>query len=460
MAENETTSDGTGPDDEDLHTELERLRAENAELRARHTGAGGHGIRRRWVSITCAVIATLLIPASVITVWASNTILDKDQYVETVSALADEPAIQEGVTRELSLQVNEAADFEEFVDDALPEDLSLLAGPITSAVENLVSEAIGTIVASDQFAQLWTTSNEVSYEFVRAAVTGENVPGIVSEDGEIKVDLSGVLDALGDVLPEGVADQLDLEEADAEIVLLQSDDLASVQSGLDLLDTLSWFVPLVALAFVAAAIALAVDRRLGVRRVGIAVALSSALTLLLLAIARGRFLGEVRPENEEFAAAVFDTLLRFLRQSLQVALVVGIIMLLAAWLTGPSGSALRVRSWWNTLLGRAETVGGGGDPGAVPAWVGRNEGILLGGVLVVATLVVLGWDQPTGWGILLFAVLVLAVLGVVRFVAAVGRRSGDREIPSATADAPPAAPPPVAAAPDATTTDVSEGADA
>lgn len=437
MTEHDATPDETTRGDDSLHAELERLRAENAALREQATGTlRPGGIRRRWLSVTCAVIAAILIPTAVVTVWTSNTILDRDQYLETVDALADEPAVRERVTRELAREINEAAAFDEFVADALPSELSILAGPIAGAAEDLVVEAVARIVDSDQFRRLWVTANDLSYAFVQAAVTGDNLPGVVSEDGEIKLDLSGILEAATDVLPEDVAENLALDELDGQIVLLQSDDLASVQSGLDLLDRLSWFVPLIALVFVAGAIALAVDRRLGVRRAGIAFALSSALALLLLAVGRGRFVGQALPENEAFAEAVFDTLLRFLRQGLQVTLVIGVLLLVGAWVTGPSASAERVRTWWDTLLGRAETVGGGGDPGVVPAWVGRNEGILLGAVLVIAALAVLAWDRPTGWGIMLFALLVLVVLGTVRFVAAVGRRSPE----PAAVEAPGAAP--------------------
>ena len=71
--------------------ELERLRAENAALRAeRERPAGGpdRGGRQRWrttVAILCIVIACVLAPLSVVAIWTRNQVTDTDRYVATVT---------------------------------------------------------------------------------------------------------------------------------------------------------------------------------------------------------------------------------------------------------------------------------------------------------------------------------------------------------------------------------------
>ena len=55
----------------------------------------------RWRRITCGVLVVIvcvLAPVSMLAVWTRNTLLDTDQYVETVGPLAQEPAIQRAVS--------------------------------------------------------------------------------------------------------------------------------------------------------------------------------------------------------------------------------------------------------------------------------------------------------------------------------------------------------------------------
>ena len=425
MTESETGGAATGP--ADAGDELERLRQENAALRERlDEGSGNRGWRRRWISITCAVIAAVLVPLAIVTVWVSDTILDEDQYVETVAPLADQEAVQERVTRALTAEINEAVDFRAVAEDLLPSDLSVLAGPIAGAAESTVEQAVARTVDSEAFRTAWTAANRLSHNVVRVAVTGGQIPGVDVVDGEVVLDLSPVLEGVSSAVEavggEDFVSSLDLEDVDAQVVLAQSDELASAQDALDLLDRLSWFVPLVALIFLIAAVVFAEDRRLGLRRLAIAVVASTMVALLVLRYVRGEFVDAALEVNQPFAEAVFDTLLRFLVQSLRVAAVVGLVLLAVVWLIGPSASAGRVRAWWDTLLGRTASGGDGSEPGAVPVWVAGHETALLGTVLVGWVLLLVVWDRPSVATVLWVTVIAIALLASVRFVGAVGRR--------------------------------------
>lgn len=409
------------------HDELERLRQENAALRARIEGRPSRrGWRRRWISVTCAVIAAILVPASIVAIWVSDTILDEDQYVETVAPLAEKEAVQERVTRAITAEINEAVDFRTVAEDLLPDDLGVLAGPIAGAAESTVERAVGTAVEREEFRTAWSAANRLAHNVVRVAVTGGEIPGVDVADGEVVLDLTAVLDGVSSAVEniggEDLVSSLGLDEVDAQVVLLQSDELASIQSGLELLDRLSWFVPLLALVFLIAAVAFAEDRRLGVRRIAIAVVGGTMVTLLVLEFGRGNFIDSALEENEAFAQAVFDTLTRFLTQSLRVAAVVGLVLLAAVWIVGPSASAGRVRLWWDTVLGRTAAKGDGTDPGVVPVWVAGHERPLLGAVLIGWVLALVAWDRPTVAVVLAVSVIAVVLLMVVRFVGAVGRR--------------------------------------
>ena len=95
--------------DPEERAELERLRAEVAELRSQAAApplaeppvaVPPRPRRQRWRSVVATlliVIGCILAPISVVAVWTKNLVTDTDRYVATVQPLASDPAIQSAV---------------------------------------------------------------------------------------------------------------------------------------------------------------------------------------------------------------------------------------------------------------------------------------------------------------------------------------------------------------------------
>ncbi|HKY14131.1 MAG TPA: hypothetical protein VJM33_04360, partial [Microthrixaceae bacterium] len=155
-------SDGPGaeaPDVDALRAENERLREELAQRDAAATPKErGRGVRRRWVSVTLAVIGSIMVLLTVFTVWTRNQVLNTDRYVATVSPLASEPVIQDALVARATEEISAAVDFKTLAEDALsvlPERAQVLAGPIASGAESLVERIAREVVESDAFIRLW-----------------------------------------------------------------------------------------------------------------------------------------------------------------------------------------------------------------------------------------------------------------------------------------------------------------
>ena len=214
---------------------------------------------------------------------------------------------------------------------------------------------------------------------------------------------------------------LGLDEIEAEYVVLESEDLARAQDALDLLDTLGWLVPVVTLVLAALVILVVADRRRAVRRLGLALVLSTLVTVALVAVLRNRVLDAA--VDQEAAAVTYDTLLRFLHRALRAVLVLGVVVLIGAWLVGPGGSAQRVRAWWADLVGRAGDLRDPDTTGPVPVWVAGHRSALQVVAVAVAGLAVVLWDRPTGWVIVVIALLLLVALGAIGVLARIGERA-------------------------------------
>src|SRR6202035_777904 len=87
--------------------EIERLRAETAELRSQGSGA----VRRRrisWrtpVAIVLIVVGCVLAPLSVLGVWSANQVSDTNRYVANIEPLIHNPTIQNALTDKVTTAI-------------------------------------------------------------------------------------------------------------------------------------------------------------------------------------------------------------------------------------------------------------------------------------------------------------------------------------------------------------------
>jgi hypothetical protein len=96
----------------------------------------------------------------------------------------------------------------------------------------------------------------------------------------------------------------------------------------------------------------------------------------------------------------------------------GIIIALAAFLSGPSRLAVRIRQGGRDLIGglgrKADEAGW--DAGPVGVWIAAHKvGLRIAGV-VVAFLVLFLWDTPSALTLLVLALLLLVYLAAIEFL--------------------------------------------
>src|SRR5439155_8632788 len=92
---------------EDERAELERLRAQTAELSRQHA-ATPRWKRIGWrapVSAVLIVLGCVLGPVAVLGVWAGNEVSDTGRWVATVEPLIHDPAIQNVLTDKITAEV-------------------------------------------------------------------------------------------------------------------------------------------------------------------------------------------------------------------------------------------------------------------------------------------------------------------------------------------------------------------
>jgi len=423
---------------EQLRQELEAekariaaLEAENAALVAA-TGRGegdaaakkktGRRSHRFWIAILL-VIATVLTPLTIVALFVKNQINDTDRYVQTVKPLASNPALQAYVAEDVSQQLFERVDIKKYVKDALPRRADVLAGPLTSALQGFVRQAVERVLATEQFQTLWIEANRVAHRQMVNVLTGSDSGEITATaNGAVTVDLSSVTTLVQQRLEETGIDlfsSIPIANIGGKITIFQSDDLYKARSALSILNTLAWVMPFIVVGCDAAVIYLSGNRRRGFVESAVSFAIGGLILAIILWAGRGAYLNAATGNELPYdaAAAVYDTLLRFLHTSVRAVLFLSAIVIIAVFFAGPSRFSVwfryRVRQGANWLGRQAEEAQWEWlAPNAFVVKHKRGMRIVIAGL---AFLVLFRWSHPTPSIILYVALVTLFVLALIEF---------------------------------------------
>lgn len=397
--------------------ELAALHAENEMLRDQLDARRAEGpIWRRILAGVLAVLAIIAVVAAVQAVWLKTTLLDEDRFVATLESLPRDDAVASALSIRVANGVVEAAGVEVFVSEALPDELSFLASPLTNTIEDLIARLANEVIESDAVTLAWTGTLRVTHKAVSAVLTG-NDRALAAGDGKVVIDL----DEVGAVVLDRVAATgLDLPDFDVslgQIVLYESEDLAVVQAVAQGINTMGWFLPVLALILIAGALWATPNRfkMMGILSFGTALAL--LLNLAVLRISRNATLSEIDDEiQREAAGSAWDIILVRLVQSTWALLLLALIIGLMAWVTGPSERGYRVRAWTSRTLDarrRPTEEHPSGSTAFIAEWKQTIQVI----TVVVGLLFVIFGPPPSGLLVIITAAVVLTIVSLVELLA-------------------------------------------
>jgi hypothetical protein len=416
-----------------LRQEVERLRR---QLNEDSPDRGGRtGWWRPLVAGILVGVATLLAPISVLATWARDEIEDTDRYVETITPLASNPAVQDAVASRIEEVIFDNLDIDAAVQDVtdaleaqnLPSrvvsTLEAVSGPLASAIRGFISDRIQELVESDLFEQAWIEANRLAHAQLVAVLTGEGTDAVDVADGAVSLDIAPLIGEVKNQLVDsgfGIASRI--PDVDATFTIFHSDELTDAQSLFKLLDGVATWLPVVALLMVAAAVMVARDRRRTILVAGLALVAAMLLLGAALNLARPIYLDAIPTDAipTDAAAAVYDTLVGFIRLALRAVLVVALAVALIAWLSAPTGSGATARHGLSRGIAvlRSGRARAGLQTGAFGAALARYRSAIRIGVIGCAALIYLLRDHPTGSYALTVIITAAVVLVVVEVLAA------------------------------------------
>jgi hypothetical protein len=406
---------------------------------------------RRILVALLVVIGCILAPLAMLGIWLRAEILDTGRYVSTMTPLADHPDIQIALADRITEALLVDSSLEDEVESQLPERAQFLSPKLSDAFSSIVHDAALNVVQSDQFGALWREANRRAHSSVVALLEGDKSGRLGVENGEITLDLGPIAEKVDAALEEQGIDAFanSSRVQDNQIVLVDSIWLERVQTWTDLLQRIVYTLPILMFLCFGIAIWLSPNRRRTILRSALGVAL--ALAIVTVGINSGRhFYLSALPDsvNQNAAGAVYDQLMSDLRLALRTGFVLGLVIGLGAWLSGPARPATRIR---DSLLGLARRPSGDGTAvSPVASFVGRHRKGLRGLAVGVGLAILVGLSSPSPTAVLVIAALVLLGILLIEFL---GRNARPSEPGPPESDRTPDEPPAVERAAEQPTAD-------
>lgn len=270
------------------------------------------------LSVALLVLACVLVPLGVLSIWATYEIGDRDSYVATMAPLASDPAVRAAVADEVTGSVMKEID----------------VGPLQGTVETFVRDAVGSFTETASYKTAWNAANRAAHDAVQSALNDDS-------NGEVTIDLAPITRQVKQQLvDDGVPFASKIPVKHTDITVLQSKDLGWLWKSFHALQVAGIWPAVAAALLTAAGILLAARRRRAVLGTALGMALGAALLIAAVAVGRALTLDDLPSDiSHDAAGAVYDALTETLRVTAWV--IVGVMALVAVvvWL----GPRVRVR---------------------------------------------------------------------------------------------------------------------
>lgn len=417
------------------------------------------------LAVLLGILACLAIVATTTAVWVHQVALNTDRFVALTARVASDPAVDAALSERISRQVVVALDVQGRLVSVLPDRAQILAGPITTTVQQRLQARIAELLASERFRTAWMAATRFAHTQLLAILRNDST-ALTLENGVLTLNVMPLVGAaLASLQADGIIPAsvslpdltssttvetarsalqtslgVNLPADFGTIPLIRAERLEAARTAVRIFDLLVIVAIVLTILLVVGAILLARSRRR-------AVILMGAGAVVALLVARGAIRaieGAIVSSISDGGVApavrgVFDAVLDDLFGLMVIVTIVGALVALVAWLIGrreqlaqaasSAGGAARRATASGVEAGRAKAAGAAVETPSVRDWVVAHLGLLriAGVVVAVAWLAIIaeGWEPVAVVGALL--VIYLVGLGTL------SDRGGDSQADAAEA---------------------------
>jgi hypothetical protein len=300
---------------------------------------------RRYVPWALVVLAAVIGLVAALNVWVKRQALDTNNWTNSSVQVLENEKVRNAVSIYLVNQLYANTDVSAELQRRLPPQLKALAPPLAAGLQQFLVRAANVFLARPRVQQLWKNANRRAHALFIAVLDGKkNI--LQSTNGNVVLNLQPMIQAL--VQQGGLVGRLAQRvPPDAgQLVILKGNQLSTARTAVKAIRFFSYFLAFLVLGLYALAVYLARGKR---RQLLMGVGVSAFIVGLIVLVVR-RFAGNyivdaltTNPVQKDPARVVWAVETNLLRNVGINLLVYGFVVVLAAWIAGPSRPATWAR---------------------------------------------------------------------------------------------------------------------
>ena len=300
---------------------------------------------RRILIRVLLVLATILVAAGSLAVWANRQVLNANNWADTSSQLLQNDAIRTQVANFMVDQVYANVNVAGELKAALPPRLQPLAGPAAGGLRTVAEKAAFEFLGRPRVQEAWQkTMHLTAQQFINIV---ENKSKAITLSGNaVYVDLRPLMGQLTTQLglPASVAQAL--PSGAGRLKVMSSNQISTVQNSVKLVKGLTIILPAVALLLFALCVYLYTGRRRhALFVVGIDLVIAGLIVLIARNVAGNQIVNALASTEaaRPAAEATWSIGTRLLSDIGQSVIIVGLVVMAAATLAGTRRPAVAFR---------------------------------------------------------------------------------------------------------------------
>lgn len=402
-----------------LREENVRLMRENESLRsqmntaARSKGRRTHHFWRAFTSAAMISLAGALLVAGNLLFWAGNTIINTDKYMAVVTPIIQNKEVQTALAQYTTDQLFSTVDVQQIIQDSLPPKAEFLAPTLSSQVEKSTLAALEKVLANEKFQDVWINGMRMSHEKLLAYVRSYEGNGTISLQDVYQQATAG----LSDTKLAFLADK-QLPAKVGSITVAEASWLPAAHTIVVNIGLYQALTTLLFLALSIGAIWVSSNRRRTTITLGVMFAAFMLVTLIGIRIMNMAIVNSIDTQYQPAVQEIVNALTQSLVVATRTILLLGVLTVIIAWMSGPYPAAAAIRR-------RSQLFLGGNVHGALfshgenrfTLWIGAHKRILQW-VLVILIAVIMLLVTLSPALVLVYALLMLVAVVVVELLAA------------------------------------------
>lgn len=289
---------------------------------------------RRFAVGLLILLSSLCLFLSSTSLWVRHNVINTGVFVGNVETIVDLPQVQSRVTEQVTTTVMTNPRVTEAIDSAmtvLPPGLQQFKPTVTNGIRSLVSTGVSRLLSAQPFRPLTEAAITTAHQQL---VSGQPVQFTLGQ-AKARVPASARTGLAGQVL--------NLLPDNLGITLITPADAPRLYNAIDVLKSLWWWVGLIGLAGLAGALGISRYRRGTLRAWSVTTAVLAFALLIVLRVARGSVIAQVKPENRDAVGAIYGVLAGSLRSWTLWLLAIALFLLVETLIWGHLGLVSGIR---------------------------------------------------------------------------------------------------------------------